>query len=95
MLLPRELVPNTLLTQEVQRYIKGQPWPSGLEIRLLDRETFIRLILFRDNMLTFDGEDLQQIANVCNRIFEKLRADGIPIWLKVYQNKEQEEALRD
>lgn len=90
-----ELAPNTLLTHEVQRFIKDQPWPSGLQVRLLDKGEFIRLVLFRDNMLTFDGEDLQQIANVCNRLFEKLRKDGIPIFLKVYQNKEQEEAFRD
>jgi len=48
------------------------------------------MYLFRDNLLSFDGEDMTQIANMLNEALGKLRADGVPIYLEVKPTKEDE-----
>lgn len=89
MLLPRESV-HSLLTPDIQKYIFSRQWPSGLEIRLVDKGTYIHLVLFRENMLAMDGEDLTQIAAMVNEALSKIRADGIPIFLQVEKRKDQD-----
>lgn len=78
---------QTLLTEDIKRYIFNQEWPKGLNIRMREKVDHIVLVLFRDQMVTYDGEDLQQIANMVNRTIAKLRADGVPIIFNVEQNK--------
>ena len=81
---------HSLLTADIKRYIFSRKWPSGLEIRLADKGSYIYLILFRDNMLAMDGEDLTQIAAMVNEALSKIRADGIPIFLHVEKRKDQD-----
>jgi hypothetical protein len=87
MLLPEEL-PNSLLTKDVQNYVYGRDWPKGLHIRLIDKHSYIQFVLFRDNFNTFSGEDRYQIAMMVKECMEKIRADGIPIYMEVAETKE-------
>lgn len=89
MLLPRESQASTgLLTVEIQRYIHTREWPSGLQIRLIEQEGYVQFVLFRDNFNAFDGEDKKQIAAMVKESMEKVRADGIPIYMEVRATRE-------
>ena len=89
MLLPH-VSQGSLLTNEIRQFIIQRDWPKGLQIRLAEQPTMIRMYLFRDNLLSFDGEDMTQIANMLNEALGKLRADGVPIYLEVKPTKEDE-----
>lgn len=86
MLLPRESG-DRLVTPELYRYVHAQDWPQALKYDLSEADGFVWLLMYRDNFLGFDGVDLEQIANVTNRVFLKLRANGIPIFLKILDTK--------
>ena len=91
--------PNSLLTKEIQQYIYGRDWPKGLQIRLIEKRDvdiydldnkreYIQFVLFRDNFNSFDGEDRYQIAMMVKECMEKIRADGIQIYMQVAETKE-------
>lgn len=83
MLLPRESA-HRLLTPEIQKYIYfGLEWPGGLQIGLKEEATYIQFILYRDNFLTYDGEDHVRITSLVKEMMDKLRADGVPIFLEI------------
>jgi hypothetical protein len=92
MLSPRELAPDSLLTPQIRTYIYDQDWPKGhgLTIRLREQDTHIKLVVFRDEMIRLSGEELQQVANVMNRVLLKLRNDGVPIFFDVEPTAKEE-----
>jgi hypothetical protein len=92
MLLPRESAPESLLTPEIRSYIYSQDWPKGhgLTLRLREQDTHLKLVVFRDEMIRLSGEELQQVANVMNRVLLKLRNDGIPIFFDVEATAKEE-----
>lgn len=83
MLSPRESA-HSLITPEVQSYIYfGLDWPKGLQIGLKDEPGYIQFILYRDNFITFDGEDHVRITALVKEMMEKLKADGVSIFLEI------------
>lgn len=93
---PSESV-NSILTPEIQRYVFTRDWPTGLEIRLAERKAhplidmpaYIQFILFRDNFNSFDGEDRYRIAMTVKEVMEKIRADGVPIFMEVKATRDE------
>lgn len=88
---PNESLSDTYFTPEVKRYIFSQDWPKGynLTLRLDVFHGIPRLVLYRDEMIRMDGTDLREISNITNRIFAKLRADGLPIVLAIKNTKDE------
>lgn len=92
MLLPRESA-HSLITPEVQKYIYfGFDWPKGLQIGLKEEPEYIQFILYRDNFITFDGEDHVRITAMVKEMMEKLRANGVPIFLEIKAAKGEQSA---
>ena len=91
MLLPR-VSAGRLLTPEVRQYIHSRDWPKALQFRLKEEWAGIYVIFYRDNFSTLDGEDQKQIAMTMKECMEKIRADGIPIFLEVKATKEEQGA---
>lgn len=73
----------TLYSKEIMQYIHTRQWPRGLKIEVVEYEEYLGLRLFRDNFNAFDGEDRLQIAMMVKEVMEKVRADGIPIYMEV------------
>lgn len=75
----------SLLTPQVERYILGMGWPSGLQIGLSWNYDlhYIQFILYRDNFITFSGEEHMRITALVKEMMDKLRTDNIPIFLEI------------
>ena len=94
--LPSELG-RSVLTPEIENYILTRDWPSGLQIRLAERQehalidqpAYIQFILFRDNFNSFDGEDRKQIAMTVKEVMENIRARGTHIFMEVKPTREE------
>lgn len=74
---------TTLYSDEIKKYIRSRQWPAGLKIELVEYELYLGMRLFRDNFNSFDGEDKLQIAMMVKECMEKIRGDGIPIYMEV------------
>lgn len=79
----------TLYSNEIRRYIHTRDWPKGLLIdtkEIFDefhKPLYLQMILYRDNFNQFDGEDQLRIAQSVRECMEKIRKDGVPIYLEV------------
>jgi hypothetical protein len=49
----------------------------------LEGVPYLQFQLYRDNFNSFDGEDRKQIAAMVAEVMEKIRGDGIPIYMEV------------
>lgn len=72
----------TLYTDDVRRFVRSRPWPLSLRWEIVDYDDYLALRLFRDNFNSFDGEERYHIAMIIKETLEKIRADGIPIYLE-------------
>lgn len=73
----------TLYSKEIKTYIRSRQWPGGLVYEVVEYEEHLSLRFFRDNFNSFDGEDRLQIAMMVKEVMEKVRKDGIPIYMEV------------
>lgn len=73
----------TLYSNEIRQYIQSRKWPRGLIIEIVEYEEHLGFKMFRDNFNAFDGEDRLQIAMQVKEVMEKVRQDGIPIYMEV------------
>jgi len=74
---------ESLYSDEIRNYIRTRSWPAGLLYEIVEYEGYLGFRLFRNNFNSFDGEDRLQIAMTVKEIMEKIRADGIPIYMEV------------
>lgn len=74
---------TTLYSDDIRRFIHSRDFPATLQWRVSEEEYNLLFILFRDNFESFDGEDKLQIAMTIKEVMEKIRGDGIPIYLAV------------
>lgn len=74
---------QTLYSDEIRNYIYTRAWPTRLLFEIVEYEEYLGFRLFRDNFNRFDGEDRRQIAMMVKEVMEKVRADGIPIYMEV------------
>ena len=90
---------DSILTPAIQQYVFSREWPSGLQIRLAERKAhplidmpaYIQFILYRDNFNAFDGEDRYSIAMLVKEVMEKIRGDGVPIFMEVKPGTREDE----
>lgn len=77
----------SLYSDEIRAFIHSRNWPKGLKIDIAERQTeddwYLQFILYRENFEAFDGEDKLHIAMTVKEVMEKVRADGIPIYMEV------------
>ena len=85
---------TSLYSDDIRRFIRTRPWPTNLLWYVIESEDndCLWFVLLRDNFNSFDGEDQYHIAMMVKEVMEKIRKDGIPIYLEVKRNKE---ALED
>jgi hypothetical protein len=77
-------LPGSLYTREVREFIRSRDWPKGLILEIIEEEEpapHLKIILFRDNWITLPREAHHQATAVVKEVMEKLRADGIPIYM--------------
>lgn len=76
---------NSIYDNAIGRYARSRNWPKKFcyEIRENEEFGYLQFVVFRDNFESFDGEDKWQIANMIKEVMEKVRADGIPIYMEV------------
>lgn len=74
---------GSLFSDEIRMFIRTRDWPRGLAYEVVEYEEHLSLRLFRDNFNAFDGEDRLQIAMMVKEVMEKIRKDGIPIYMEV------------
>jgi len=72
----------TLYSDEVRNFIRTRDWPRGLAWEVVEYPDYLGFRLFRDNFNSFDGEDRLQIAMMVKEVMEKIRKDGIPIYME-------------
>lgn len=74
---------DSLYSNEVRNYIFSRPWPKGLRMDVFEDDypgPHLNLVFYRDNWLTFDGEDQKYISELVAEVIMKLRKDGIPAY---------------
>lgn len=74
---------ESLYSDEIRNYIRTRSWPARLLYEIVEYNDYLGFRLFRNNFNSFDGEDRLQIAMTVKEIMEKIRADGIPIYMEV------------
>lgn len=72
---------GTLYTPEVREYIYSREWPKGLQVDVFEEEFNLNIIFYRDNWLTLTREAQFSAAAIVKEVMEKLRADGIPVYM--------------
>ncbi len=72
----------TLYTPEVRNFIRTRAWPKGLVMDVIEYDYHLGLRFYRDNFITFDGEEQRQIASMVKETMEKIRGMGIPIYME-------------
>jgi hypothetical protein len=76
---------DSLYSNSIRAFAHQRAWPKGLEWTIYERNDGLNLyfVLFRDNFNAFDGEDRLQIAMMVKELMEKVRGDGVPIYMQV------------
>lgn len=70
----------------IREYLGSRPWPKGLVFDIVEYEMHLGFRLYRDNFNAFDAADRLQIAGQVKEVMEKIRNDGIPIYMEVEKN---------
>jgi tRNA(Ile)-lysidine synthase TilS/MesJ len=73
---------TTLYSDEIRAFIRTRPWPTGLQWEIVEYEDYLGFRFFRDNFNSFDGEERYHIAMLVKEVMEKIRKDGIPIYME-------------
>lgn len=73
---------TTLYSDEVRGFIRSRPWPTDLQWEVVEYDGYLAFRFFRDNFNSFDGEERYHIAMIVKETMEKIRADGIPIYME-------------
>ena len=77
-------MPESLYTKEMKAYIHGQSWPRHLKWEVVEYEgENLQFVLFRNNFNALTGSDKVHVFDLVNTVLEKIRADGVPIYLEV------------
>jgi hypothetical protein len=76
----------TLYSNEIRNYIRSRDWPLRLQWEVAEYEEHLAFRFFRDNFNTFDGEEQRRIAMMVREVMEKVRGDGIPIYMEVMKS---------
>lgn len=74
---------ESLYTREVREYIFSRKWPKGLVMDIYENDEpapHLNIIFYRDNWLTLDFSQQQQVVETVKEIMAKLWADGIPTY---------------
>jgi hypothetical protein len=79
----------SLYSHNLRVFIHSREWPKGIQFQIVEYPDYLGFRLFRDNFNAFDGEDQKQIALMVKEIMEKVRADGIPIYMEVLKTMEK------
>lgn len=80
---------DSLYTDAVRRYVQSRPWPRGLKMEVrepTEPAPHLMFYFFRDNWITFDGEDQKYISEIVREVMMKLRKDGVPCYMGAMQN---------
>lgn len=73
---------TSLYSDEIRTFIRTRPWPHGLQWEIVEYEGYLGFRFFRDNFNSFDGEERYHIAMMVKEVMEKIRGDGIPIYME-------------
>lgn len=73
---------TTLYSDSIRNFIRTRPWPTGLQWEVVEYDDYLGFRFFRDNFNSFDGETKLYIAMLVKELMEKIRADGIPIYME-------------
>lgn len=76
----------SLYNNNIKQFVSSLKWPKGLVFDVVEYEYHLGFRFYRDNMNTFDSEDLMQIASQVKEVMEKIRNDGIPCYMEVEKN---------
>jgi hypothetical protein len=74
---------SSLYTPQVREYIYSRNWPKGLILEVYEDDEpapHLNIVFFRDNWLTLEPEQHQQVVTIVKQIMAKLWADGIPTY---------------
>lgn len=73
-----------LYSDEVKKFIFGQPWPSGLIIDIYEATEplpHLNFVFYRDNFIKFSSTEQARIAAIVKEVIETLRSQGIPCFM--------------
>lgn len=73
---------NTLYTNEIRQYVVSRDWPKGFILEIVEYDSYLGFRVFRDNFVTFSGEEQYQIAMCIKQVMERLRSTGIPCYME-------------
>lgn len=73
---------TSLYSDEIRNFIRTRRWPRGLAWEVVEYDTHLGFRMFRDNFNSFSGEDKWHIAMMVKEVMEKIRGDGIPIYME-------------
>jgi hypothetical protein len=73
----------SLYSKEMSQFIHSLNFPRELEWRIVEEETHLQFVLYRDNFEAFDGETKKHIAGLTRELMEKIRGEFVPIYLEV------------
>lgn len=73
---------TSLYSNEIRDYIRSRAWPRNLQWEVVEYEGYLGFRFFRDNFNSFDGEERYHIAMMVKEVMEKIRKDGIPIYME-------------
>lgn len=84
---------GSLYTADVRGYVMSLPFPKHFQldpIEVWDEEPYphVLFLIYRDNILSFGHEDLEQINKTINIMMTKLRGEGLPCFIKTLKNRE-------
>lgn len=83
---------DSLYSPAVRAYVNSRPWPKTLRMQVREPSEpspHLLFVFFRDNWLTFDGEDQKYISEIVREVMMKLRKDGVPCYMGAMENVPQ------
>lgn len=73
---------QSLYSNEIRNYIRTRDWPKYFQWEVHEYPEYLQFVVFQDNYESYTGEHKLQIAMCIKQTMEKIRADGIPIYLE-------------
>lgn len=73
---------NSLYTPAIRDFVRSRPWPKRLRLDVVEYPEYLGFRFYRDNFVTFNTHEQEQIAMAVKDVMETLRKQGIPCYLE-------------